>query len=98
MALVSVKYRSNVYQLVSDDAEKICTLAEKVNSKAEEIAKQSKNATDSKVAFMLALMLQDELDNVVANAQPNDTEKLLADTLSYVANYINHLADKFEKR
>ncbi len=99
MALVNVKYRSNVYQLISDDPEKICGLAEKVNQKAEEIAKTSKNATDSKVAFMLSLMLQDQLDNQAKPTESGvDTEKALADTLTYVANYINHLADKFEKR
>jgi cell division protein ZapA (FtsZ GTPase activity inhibitor) len=99
MALVNVKFRGNVYQLVSDDAEKICSLAEKVNTKAEDLAKQSKNATDSKIAFMLSLMLQDQIDNTAKPAAPtHDTEKVLADTLTYVANYINHLADKFEKR
>lgn len=98
MALINVKYRSNVFQLVSDDAEKICALAEKVNLRAEEIAKESKNATDSKIAFMVALMLQDQIDNTVTTTSSHDTEKVLADTLTYVANYINHLADKFEKR
>ncbi len=98
MALVSVKYRSNVYQLISDDAEKICSLAEKVNVKAEEIASQSKNATDAKIAFMVSLMLQDQIDSQLKpSVQTHDTEKVLADTLTYVANYINHLADKIER-
>jgi cell division protein ZapA (FtsZ GTPase activity inhibitor) len=99
MALVNVKFRSNVYQLISDDAERICTLAEKVNAKAEEIASQSKNATDAKIGFMVSLMLQDQIENTVkSSTQTHDTEKVLADTLTYVANYINHLADKIEKR
>jgi len=97
MTVIDVKFRNNTYQLATNDPEKICTLAEKINSQVEEIASVSKNATDSKMAFMVALKLQDQLESALAGDSNQKTQEMLAETIDYVTNYVNHLADKVEK-
>lgn len=105
MTTVSIKFRHNQFNLISDNPSRLTSVADRVNQRIDEISKASANATDSKLAFMAALMLEDELDTLqdniaksVTNSDSARTEKLLTETLVQVADYINHLADKFEKR
>jgi cell division protein ZapA (FtsZ GTPase activity inhibitor) len=99
MALVEVKFRNNIYKLDTDNPERICELSLSVNKMVEELSKSSHGATDTKMAFMAALMLQDKLlSKTEDSTSAEKLEDLLADTIINVASYVNHLADKYEKR
>jgi cell division protein ZapA (FtsZ GTPase activity inhibitor) len=101
MSTISIKFRQNQFQLVTDNPERVSSVAERVNQRIDNISKASSNATDTKLAFMAALMLEDELDTLqdnlaksVTSPSTNHAEKLLTETLVQVADYINQLANK----
>jgi cell division protein ZapA (FtsZ GTPase activity inhibitor) len=107
MTLVNIKYRENVYTLASDNPDKLQNLANKFNKRVEEIAANSNNATDIKLAVTTALILEDEIESLKAElteAKNKDQEvddiieETLADTVDQLANYIEKLAHKLEKR
>lgn len=102
MSSVTIKFRQNQFQLISDNPSRLHSVAERVNQRVDSISKISSNATDTKLAFMAALMVEDELDTLQDNlartvTSPN-SDKLVTETIIKVTDYINQLADKIEKR
>lgn len=105
MSVVNLKFRNNTIQLASDEPEKLERLAEKLNVRIEEIQSQGQNVTDAKLAYIAALILESEVESLNEQLSPETaqnksneaTDKLLSKTINQVADYINHLADKFEK-
>lgn len=105
MSVVNLKFRNNTIQLASDEPEKLEKLAEKLNVRIEEIQAQGQNVTDTKLAYIAALILESEVESLQERLSPeinssksNEvTDKLLSKTINQVADYINHLSDKFEK-
>lgn len=107
MALVDVKFRNTIISLESDDESRLRDIAEKLNKRAESVAKFSANATDIKVAIISALMLEDQVDSLLKKIENEESSKSsevaktkgsFIDTINHVAVYLENLADRIEKR
>lgn len=107
MALLDIKFRNTTISLESDDHTRLKEVAEKLNKRAESVAKFSSNATDIKVAIITALTLEDQVDGLVKkieteeNSKTNEVAKTkgsFIDTINHVAEYLENLADRIEKR
>lgn len=105
MSVVNLKFRNNTVQLVSDEPERLLKLSEKLNGRIEELQAQNQSITDTKLAYMVALILESELESAIdkleaASSPQKDTkamDAILSKTINQVAEYIDHLSDKFEK-
>lgn len=106
MNTVSIKFRNNSINVSVDNVEKAKGLAERFNKRVDQIAANSNNASDSKLAFLAGLMLEDEIDSLKTelrkyednqNSHQEATIQLLSDTLNQVAAYLENLAKVIDK-
>ena len=102
---IDLKFRNSTLQFVSDDEDKLKSLAEIINSKVGKISNPSSNVSDLKLCYTLCLKLEDELDvlkaelsDVKANGDKETIDAALGTSIEQVADYINGLADRFENK
>ncbi len=105
MGIVNLKFRSHNIQIECDDAEKVTKLSDRLIERIENFS-HLKAATDTKLVFLVALMLEDEIENLAKELQKCKAElddefetnnQILCDTLNYVAEYLENIADRIEK-
>jgi cell division protein ZapA (FtsZ GTPase activity inhibitor) len=105
MSISSFKFRNTYINLDVDNAERVGKLSEKFNQRVEAIAVNN-SATDLKLAYVAALMIEDELDKLQGEFVKKQNTKssneaavgIISDTLNQVAQYIEQLAERIEKR
>lgn len=106
MATIDIKFRNTQMSLESNNVERLAMLVEKLNKRAEVIAEGPGNFTDTKLAIISALMLEDQVDTLTnklssdtsnSNDQVEQTKTAFTDTVNYLADYIEDLADRIEK-
>ena len=101
---IEIKFGKSVVEVVCDDEEKIRSLAGKINKSMDELRQSNQKISDAKLAFLTALMLQDEIEQVrsqLATAQ-NVKEGMVSretfiKTLNSISEYIENVATKLEK-
>ena len=107
MALVDIKFKNTSISLESDDSQRLKDVSEKLNKRAESLSRSSPNATDAKIAILSALMLEDQVEGLLKKIESdehaksnevNKTKDSYIDTINHVANYLENLADRIEKR
>jgi cell division protein ZapA (FtsZ GTPase activity inhibitor) len=107
MTVINIKFRNTNLSLNSDDEDRLRKLVTSLNKRADETANNFPNISDTKLAIISAIMLEDRLDtlNEKFNKQYDSQEEEgkqagheFIDTVSYLADYIEHLADQIEKR
>lgn len=104
MPLVDVKFRNITLALTTDDPAKVLNLATQFNQRMEQLAANTNNATDQKLALMAALILEDELAQLKLEfakkgaGSPEDDLNMVAQTLDEISVYVEQLAEKLEQR
>lgn len=105
MPLIDLKFRNSTLQFISDDEDKLKSLAELINSKASKFDKKDSNVSDLKLCYTLCLKLEDELEilnsqlkDIRANGNKEAVESAVSNSINQVADYINGLADRFENK
>lgn len=105
MNRVNLKFLNQSITLNCDDPEKVTNLSDKLNKKIEEF-NTAKHINDTKLIYIAALSIQNSLDETnhkLESLQEQfstellDGNKVLIDTLNYVSEYIENLAEKLEK-
>ncbi|MCE2991931.1 MAG: cell division protein ZapA [Candidatus Jidaibacter sp.] len=106
MTLVNLKLRNTNLSLDCDDKDRIDSLAAKYNHRLEELAAKFPGASDLKLALIAGLMVEDQVEALIRKIE-SDVEsqkgevgaakKNLTDTISQIADYIEHLASRVEK-
>lgn len=104
MKNLNVKFRDNYYTIACNDEARVSKLAEKFNSRAENLALNLSSITDSKLAIITGLMLEDEIERAneeKASIPRSITEAQAASnmskTLNQISDYIEELASRLEK-
>ncbi|AIF80890.1 hypothetical protein I862_01635 [endosymbiont of Acanthamoeba sp. UWC8] len=102
MGIVNLKFRNHNIQFECDNEERVITLSERLKKKIENFS-NIKGATDTKLMFLVALMLEDEVDNlskeleqtkVQLDEESESNNDVLCDTLNYVAEYLENIAER----
>ena len=102
MGIVNLKFRNHNIQFECDNEERVTTLSERLKEKIESFS-NIKGATDTKLMFLVALMLEDEVDNlskeleqtkVQLDEESESNNDVLCDTLNYVAEYLENIAER----
>lgn len=106
MTIVTLKFRNTSISLDCDDPDRIALLAEQYNNRLKDLSAKFHSASDLKLSLIAGLMLEDQLDTLVKRAESesdsanNETtalRKTFNDTVSQIADYIDHLANRVEK-
>lgn len=105
MPLIDLKFRNSALQFVSDDEDRLKSLAEIINSKAGKISGAGGNVSDLKLCYTLCLKLEDELetlsaqlDEIKTNGDKEAIDAALGSSINQVADYIEGLANRFENK
>jgi len=105
MPLIDLKFRNSTLQFVSDDEDKLKSLAEIINSKVSKISGPSSKVSDLKLCYTLCLKLEDELDvlkaelaDVKTNGDAKAVDAALGTSIGQDAHYIDGLANRFENK
>lgn len=107
MSLVNVKFRNTAVAIESDNPQKALEIAAKLNRRAESLINHAQNITDTKLAIVTALMLEDQVDNLVKKVSNDSSTKSteidkykasFAESLSQIADYLNSLCDSIDKK
>jgi cell division protein ZapA (FtsZ GTPase activity inhibitor) len=65
MGLINLKYRNTSVSLVAEDELRTCELARRFNARIDSLAaNNNSNVGDAKLAFIIGLMLEDEIDKL----------------------------------
>lgn len=105
MKSVQLKFFNQQIMLNCDNEERALLLSEQLNARIEQFS-VNKNISDSKILYLTALSLQDEIETlkeefralkVEASETIEHSEQTLANTLNYVSDYIETLAKKLDK-
>jgi cell division protein ZapA (FtsZ GTPase activity inhibitor) len=106
MGLVNLKFRSHNVQLECDNEERAVELSKKLNERIERFS-GSKNANDTKLVYLTALLLQDEMETIAQELNSAEAKlehefesnnNILSDTLNYIAEYLENLAERLKKQ
>lgn len=106
MKVIDLKFRNTTFSVNASNVERVKKLAERFNKRIDKIVDNSNNVSESKLAFITALMVEDELDTLKEefekkeknqNSQQDVTAQLLGETLNQVAAYLENLAQAIEK-
>jgi cell division protein ZapA (FtsZ GTPase activity inhibitor) len=110
MKKIDVNFRNRKISLACDNEERLRFLAAKVNSRIQELESKLQNAPEVNVAFITALTIQDELDDIEAaldNLRENSRNEIqykldsakesLAKTLDNISSYIEDLALRLDQ-
>ena len=104
MKLVDIKFRNHTIALNCEDEGKLKSLSERLNQRLEG-ATAFKNASDIKFLYINALMMEEEILSLKAEleeykskyqAELDNSNQVLSDTLNYVAEYIENIAKRLE--
>ncbi len=106
MTLVNLKFRNTSISLDCDDVEKIELLAARYNQRLEDLSANFFNTSDLKLALIAGLMIEEQIDilDKTAESENNTKEEATAvkkafnDTIYQISDYIDHLANRIEKR
>ena len=105
MGLVNIKFRNTTVTINSNDEEKALKLADRLNARAESLVSNANNVTDNKLALIVGLILEEELERIQAELHTKvhalseeETSAIMSETLDQLSDYIEHLAERIEKR
>lgn len=105
MKTVNLRFRNHEIQVQSNDSNRVSELAEKLDERVKALS-HLKNTTDTKLLYLTALTLLDEAENLNLklndhkthlDAEAENSNNILCDTLNYVSEYLENIADRFEK-
>lgn len=105
MGIVNLKFRNHTIQVECNNEERVRSLSDKLKAKVEGM-NHLRGATDTKLIYLVALMLEDEIDSLKKDLAETKSQledefehnnQILSDTLNYVAEYLENIADKYEK-
>ncbi len=106
MSAINLKFRNTNISLDCDNPERLNSLADRYNNRLQELASTFHNASDLKLSLIAGLMVEDQLDALLnkieaeaesKNDENLETKNIFNDTISQIADYINHLASRVEK-
>lgn len=106
MAIVNLKFRNTNLALDCDNMERIEVLSTRYNSRLEDLASKFHNASDLKLSLIAGLMIEDQLDALIKKVEldsdskkdaNSEMKKTFNDTISQIADYVDHLASRVEK-
>lgn len=106
MATVNLKFRNTDLVLDCDNMERIETLSMRYNNRLSGLAAKFHNASDLKLALIAGLMIEDQLDSLLKKVESEadskkdeniEIKKTFNETISQIADYVDHLASRVEK-
>lgn len=84
----------------ASEKERLSYLAEKLNKRINRLSSQTKNADDSTLLAITALMLEDELENDESDGSTKlndqDLYETVSETMENVADYLEKLTKKIQ--
>jgi cell division protein ZapA len=111
MAIVDIQIGRRNYQLSCDDGQEphLKRLAQTISQRIEELARVAPGSSDPMLLVLAAITLQDELNDALKNSpkpgQPVDRNMIdeeidlaVAEAVGAIAEYVENLAERFEKR
>ena len=94
MAILEVKLGSNKIQLECENVEHIEALSQKVVSQVDQLRSAHNKVSDTKLVFLVAIMLQEKLDSL----QENSNEKHLQHIIDHILFYLEGVTKKLKDR
>jgi cell division protein ZapA len=111
MAVVEVQLGRRNYQLACDDGQEahLTRLAQSINARMNELGSVAEGTSDTMLLVLAAITMQDELNEARKNSpkpgQPIDRGAIdeeidlaVAEAVTAIAEYVENLAERFEKR
>ncbi len=110
MAVVEIHLGRRNYQLACDDGQEahLQRLAASINQRVTELSLAADGTSDAMLLVMAALTMQDELNDALKKGGGNNTlnrdaveeeiDLAVAEAVSTIAEYVENLAQRFEKR
>lgn len=110
MAVVEIHVGRRSYQLACDDGQEahLQRLAANINQRIAELSSAADGTSDAMLLVMAALTMQDELNDALKKGGGNNTlnreaveaeiDTAVAEAVSTIAEYVENLAQRFEKR
>lgn len=107
MSILNLKLLNNIHQIVCEDGKEdhVQEIANRLNKKLNNLAEQLPKATENKIFLMALLILEDELSELkkkvselsTAKIVQNNSDHTLSETIAKIADYIEDLANQYEK-
>lgn len=107
MSIVNLKVLNNIHQIICEDGKEnhVQEIASRLNTKLTKLAEQLPKATESKVFLMGLLILEDEINELKkklsesssARFVQSNSDQALSETIAKIAEYIEDLANQYEK-